>query len=909
MKNLARLLKMLPGIVLFVALANAEGAITGQWNFDTSDLSADIGQPISIWDSDTQTGTAFGTTTGLGIPNIGGQEAKVMKFPKTVAGISGYFVPTGAVANGGGSLVNQYTIIMDVLFPAASQDKRRALLEINGSGDSEFAVQADNGIGSGASTSDGHILASTWHRIAFAADLSATPPVLDKYIDGVKVGSERVSGVDSAFALLDYFYLISDDTGETEVGYINSLQVRDEKMSDGLIAALGAPTAAGILTGPPPNPYVSSVSPNPDTARIPSRSTVPPNTAVTVVIENGATKLVRNSLVLKFDDAVVVPQIAESGTSTTLTYTPPALLAALSLHKVTVSFNDDAIPPHNLGTQWQFAVGPFSPVNGDLALPVASGSGSGFKARTVQGPEYILAVNNPTNLAASVTRGIQQLNGTLRDIDGNLVVDESIPGPNSDGTYDVPVINLATDPEVGVFPGDSGFPGVPGQNGHSTQFTTELLGFVQLNQGTYKFGVTVNASRVDVNDDDNFALFVGQNPRDAFAQVLGAYVRTTAPNFDENSQNLNQFTFYVPTAGLYPMRLVYVQSGRQGSAELFSIDTVTGEQILINDTSNAKAIKSFAASTSPRAGTPYVAELSPRPGTSGNDPNKPVQILLQDDRTQVDSGSIRLSFNDAAVTPTISKASGRTTITYQPDPNRSQTTNQLTLVYADNAATPSRFTNQWVFTSVVQTGAGNPVRGQWDFEQGDLAATVGTPLEYFDGVGGQTEQKTQFGTTTSFGIPDIAGQSARVMKVPGDLSNKIGYIMRHGIAPNGGGTKVNQYTLIYDVMVAEAASPGAASMIQIDDLNNTSDGDLFWQGSNFGQGQGGYVGTTNFTAGAWHRVAMAVDLAAQPSVITKFVDGVKQDDWKTDSGTAGALCASLPFSSPMATRTNAVSGM
>jgi hypothetical protein len=36
------------------------------------------------------------------------------------------------------------------------------------------------------------------------------------------------------------------------------------------------------------------------------------------------------------------------------------------------------------------------------------------------------------------------------------------------------------------------------------------------------------------------------------------------------------------------------------------------------------------------------------------------------------------------------------------------------------------------------------------------------------------------------------------------------------------------------------------------------DGDLFWQGSNFGQGNGGYNGTGAFTAGSWHRIVAAL---------------------------------------------------
>ena len=108
--------------------------------------------------------------------------------------------------------------------------------------------------------------------------------------------------------------------------------------------------------------------------------------------------------------------------------------------------------------------------------------------------------------------------------------------------------------------------------------------------------------------------------------------------------------------------------------------------------------------------------------------------------------------------------------------------------------------------------------------------------------------------------------------------------MAHGIAPNGGGTKVNQYTLIMDVFV-DTSGGGTASLLNIGaSLNNTDDGDLFWQGSNFGQGTGGYNGTGQFTAGDWHRVVAAYDEAANPPVVTKYVDGIKQDDWTANQG-------------------------
>jgi len=61
-------------------------------------------------------------------------------------------------------------------------------------------------------------------------------------------------------------------------------------------------------------------------------------------------------------------------------------------------------------------------------------------------------------------------------------------------------------------------------------------------------------------------------------------------------------------------------------------------------------------------------------------------------------------------------------------------------------------------------------------------------------------------------------------------------------------------------------------------MSNTSDGDFFYDGSGVGQGTGGYAGYEPVTGGEWHRVAFAVDMAATPPVVTKFLDGKKFAD-------------------------------
>ena len=118
------------------------------------------------------------------------------------------------------------------------------------------------------------------------------------------------------------------------------------------------------------------------------------------------------------------------------------------------------------------------------------------------------------------------------------------------------------------------------------------------------------------------------------------------------------------------------------------------------------------------------------------------------------------------------------------------------------------------------------VTGQWDFDQGDLRATVGQDLQYGDAT---MPGQTSFGTTTSFGIPDIGGVPANVMKYTRNESppdNYVGgYAMYHGIPPNGGGTLVNQWTLIFDILFPDVSQgDGYSGIIEIqNDPNSDAD--------------------------------------------------------------------------------------
>jgi hypothetical protein len=382
---------------------------------------------------------------------------------------------------------------------------------------------------------------------------------------------------------------------------------------------------------------------------------------------------------------------------------------------------------------------------------------------------------------------------------------------------------------------------------------------------------------VDTPPDNGYALFCGANPRDAFATLVGQYLRTAA-NFTTGA-NTNTFIFVAPVSGVYPFRLVHWENTSEADLAWYYVDPESGTNVLINDP--AGSIPAYRVSTIPRE--PYVAEVHPSPGGQGFLSSAPIVVLLGDDDLQVATNSIKLYLNGAQVTPNaIGKTNSFTTVTYYPNALRTTVTNNVQLVYSDNASpTPKTFTNNWSFTIVVAGPTVPQVTGQWDFN-GNLAATVGKDLQYFDGTNGQTAATVQWGTCSSFGIPLINGHDTTVMYLPGfpdgtPLLANYGFIMTPDIPPNGGGTKVNQYTIIYDMYVGWDNLIIPFFQCQNTNQPHGTDGSLFLQDGGMGQGQGGYVMQHGIITPGWHRLAFAADLSQ--NLITKWVDGVKAQDW------------------------------
>jgi hypothetical protein len=352
----------LSAVVLATLLvaAKTSGQPTGQWDFDSGNLNATVGAALTYADGPggpTQLGTSFGTTTSFGIPNINGTVANVMRFPAATNGM-GYSMPDPAAANGGGSTVNEWTLTMDVLYPAASDAVDRPIIDTDGSvfvPGPDFIVSASDGLGSPPSGPyNGLILPNTWHRIG----ISVTANAVNLYIDGQQVGIGTGAGVDGQFGLTAgaTSLILGSTTNSAAVGYVNSIQVRDVALNAGQMLALGGPSATGIPQTIPPVPsFIESRTPAVNAGG------VNPQPAIDVVLNQGDTTVNQSSIKLFFDGALL---------PSTMTPTPPTFDVSASIttfqppnsvHTLSLVWSDSVAGSKT--NTWSFTVQTYQNVN------------------------------------------------------------------------------------------------------------------------------------------------------------------------------------------------------------------------------------------------------------------------------------------------------------------------------------------------------------------------------------------------------------------------------------------------------------------------------------------------------------------------------------------------------------------
>jgi hypothetical protein len=141
-------------------------------------------------------------------------------------------------------------------------------------------------------------------------------------------------------------------------------------------------------------------------------------------------------------------------------------------------------------------------------------------------------------------------------------------------------------------------------------------------------------------------------------------------------------------------------------------------------------------------------------------------------------------------------------------------------------------------------------------------------LSYADGA--TTSNSTSFGVSEGSTVPHIGGYPTRYMRVPGFTSPASGYqVTLTDTGPNGGGVYINQFTLIFDVLIP---APLGRTALFNTNPQNANDADFYVEtNGRVGTSGIGYSAPGVVASNAWHRIAFVGDLAA--NTVAYYVNG------------------------------------
>lgn len=884
----------------------SHAAITGQWEFNdpANRLGAVIGRSLEYFDGvggQTQTNTQFGSTTSFNIPNIGGTAAQVMFFPQ-MKETMGYEMFHGVPANGGGILANQWTLIMDVLFPTNSTSKWRALIQTDEANplndDAEFYINTANGLGIDG-TYQGNVPANTWVRLAIAVDMSSSSNRIVKYINGVRVGAQNIGGPDGRFALNPapdgFAILFNDGYGfggggpYTAPGYVNSIQIHDVQLGNGYIATLGGPSASGIPTNVQVRAFVKSITP------AAGQNNSAPDLFFNAVLQDGVNQVITNSISLSLNGTNVATTITAAAGATTVAFQTPGLFPPGSTNKYVLLFRDNAVPANSYTNEVQFTVARYV----DIKLPA---------------PIYL--ENFDSTPEGQLPAGWTQTNFTT-------TIDPS----------DFSLDHLGSAAYAGWLVVDaSRFAGELGTYGNPNDRTTDYQRVLSVNPLNVVNGQFVK------NLANGRMLFGNSGyHQGGGSQVLYVFTRdfdlTGKTNvflsfhslWEQNQDSIGAVEFSTDQGQTW-LPIVYLLDGPDvvrdagGSIDaVATFSTTRGDIAKYTDPVSGELLGgnygAFIGVTSNLWST-----LSPFISTRVDDDpveSKRVELFrlaAADNKSKVrfrlahaGTDSWYFGVDDfglysitAVAPPSISaqplsaaavagnpitfsvQASGTPTLVYQwfrdNQPLNAATNAAFSIeaVQASDAGSYSvRVSNEGGSTNSVAamlTIAPRPpaVVGVWNFDNAnlDISAGVGT-LDYADGA--VTKGLTTFGSTDGTTVPHIGGQPAKFMRVPAFTGRTNGYSLTMPAPPNGGGGYVNQYTIIWDLLLPTDVNWTA--LFNTDPENSSGNDADFYISDTGGLGIGALGYSTNGTiqSGTWYRIAFAANLAI--GKVSYYVNG------------------------------------
>ena len=217
-------------------------------NFNDGDANGWVTGPTQAID------IAFGKAADFAIPALAENE-DIAHIPALKNAEKLYLSPNlGAPA---GTVIGNYSLVFDIYIPSETASSYTSLFQtdVTNNSDSELFIKmtGDKTGGIGISgTYEGSFQYDAWQRVAFTfTDNGDGTLTLDKYIEGVKVGTQDVAADRFNLDVSKGALLFSDEDGENSDLYVSSVLVTDKVYSAAEIADLGAAKAGGVVATQP----------------------------------------------------------------------------------------------------------------------------------------------------------------------------------------------------------------------------------------------------------------------------------------------------------------------------------------------------------------------------------------------------------------------------------------------------------------------------------------------------------------------------------------------------------------------------------------------------------------------------------------------------------------------------------
>ena len=390
------------------------------------------------------------------------------------------------------------------------------------------------------------------------------------------------------------------------------------------------------------------------------------------------------ALTMTYNGAAVTPTVTQVNGVTRIAYLGPGGILPVNRGTVALTYSTTSSPPKTNTFSYSFVVGPATALPGGYGLASVDTSKPGFRVKVNQ---MAVSRNPATGIAANAER---QLAGDYVDPTTGLPYDNTadLSATNEPGYFVIPGVwnvNGGDGGGVGNFPNDDPVPGIA-SGSTADRYVVSIETILDLKAGPYRFGV---------NSDDGFRLAIGRGPGDVAGLQLG---RVDA----DRGATDTIMDVVIPADGFYPVRLMWWESGGGSSCEFFSQDIATGAKTLINDPTNALAIKAYRGST---VTPPYISRAIPTVDYRDAFADQDLLIDITDGASPL-SGTPILRINNVDQTITTGKVGNVTTIRRASSLSNllPSGANNVTLIYSyASGGSTVNLTNTWSYTVPAYT--------------------------------------------------------------------------------------------------------------------------------------------------------------------------------------------------------------